>query len=288
MCPCAPRSRFRGVVPWMTLAGGLSMSRLTLASLLVAAVGVTAFLPAASAQVNDSRHALGSVVPELNVEAVPLERALNFLRDTSGANIVVNWKVLETLGVAKDTPVTLQVRNLPLRKMLQLVLDQASPNSSLVYNIDSNVIQITSQEDADRQMVTKVYVVDDLVMAPNVKQAPTLNLGQTTQQSGGGGGGFGGGGSQGGQNGGGQGGLFGSQSNNNQPQNVDLMKNAQQRGEDLVALIREVVRPTIWRENGGTASIRYFNPGKIIVTAPLSVHEAIGGPVGNTGIRFGS
>ena len=264
------------------------MSRLTLASLLVAAVGVTAFLPAASAQVNDSRHALGSVVPELNVEAVPLERALNFLRDTSGANIVVNWKVLETLGVAKDTPVTLQVRNLPLRKMLQLVLDQASPNSSLVYNIDSNVIQITSQEDADRQMVTKVYVVDDLVMAPNVKQAPTLNLGQTTQQSGGGGGGFGGGGSQGGQNGGGQGGLFGSQSNNNQPQNVDLMKNAQQRGEDLVALIREVVRPTIWRENGGTASIRYFNPGKIIVTAPLSVHEAIGGPVGNTGIRFGS
>jgi len=172
--------------------------------------------------------------------------------------------------------------------MLQLVLDQASPNSSLVFNVDSNVIQVTSQEDADKQMVTKVYVVDDLVMVPNVKQAPTLNLGQTTQQAGGGGGGFGGGGNMNGGSGGSSGGIFGTQSNGNQPQNVDLMKSAQQRGEDLVALIREVVRPTVWRENGGTASIRYFTPGKIIVTAPLSVHEAIGGPVGNTGIRFGS
>jgi len=268
------------------------MSRLTFASLLVAAVSLTSFLPAADAQAIDSRRALSSVVPELNVEAVPLERAVGFLRDSSGANIVVNWKILETLGVAKDTPVSLQVKNLTLRKMLQLVLDQASPNSSLVFNVDSNVIQVTSQEDADKQMVTKVYVVDDLVMAPNVKQAPTLNLGQTTQQAGGGGGGgFGGGG--GGMNGGsgggsGSGGLFGSQSNGNQPQNVDLMKSAQQRGEDLVALIREVVRPTVWRENGGTASIRYFTPGKIIVTAPISVHEAIGGPVGNSGIRFGS
>jgi hypothetical protein len=261
------------------------MLRLTVASLLVAAVAVTAGIPAANGQVVNSRAALGSLVPELNVEAVPLERTVNFLRDSSGANIVVNWKVLETLGVAKDTPVTLQVKNLPLRKMLQLVLDQASPNSALVFNVDSNVIQVTSQEDADRQMITKVYVVDDLVMAPNVKQAPTLNLGQTTQQAGGGGG-FGGGGNQNGSNG--QGGLFGNQQNQQSTQNVDLQKNAQQRGEDLVALIREVVRPTIWRENGGTASIRYFSPGKIIVTAPISVHEAIGGPVGNSGIRFGS
>jgi len=44
------------------------MSRLTLASLLVAAVAFTSFLPAADAQAIDSRRALSSVVPELNVK----------------------------------------------------------------------------------------------------------------------------------------------------------------------------------------------------------------------------
>jgi hypothetical protein len=34
----------------------------------------------------------------------------------------------------------------------------------------------------------------------------------------------------------------------------------------------------VWRQNGGPASIRFFN-GTLIVTAPRSVHEAIGGPL---------
>jgi hypothetical protein len=256
--------------------------RLALAALLVASASISV-LPAAHAQAPgvDSRRALFQTIPELNVDGVTLERALNYLRDTSGANIVIEWKILEAVGVARETPITLQVRNLPLRKMLQLVLDQASPNAPLVYNVDSNVIEITTQEAADRQMVTKVYPVDDLVMAPNTKAAPTLNLGQTTSQAG-----------QGStnQSNNGQGGLWGSNGNNNMndQNNQDLQKNAQQRGEDLAALIREVVRPNIWRENGGTASIRYLNPGKLIVTAPISVHEAIGGPVGNAAVRYGS
>ena len=49
------------------------------------------------------------------------------------------------------------------RKMLQLALDQASPNAQLVYMVDENVIQVTTQEDADKQMITKGCVVDDLV-----------------------------------------------------------------------------------------------------------------------------
>ena len=48
--------------------------------------------------------------------------------------------------------------------------------------------------------------------------------------------------------------------------------------DQLVTLIRETIRPTIWKENGGTAAIRYYN-GNLIVTAPRSVHEAIGGPL---------
>jgi hypothetical protein len=45
-------------------------------------------------------------------------------------------------------------------------------------------------------------------------------------------------------------------------------------------MIRETVRPEIWRENGGAASIRFYN-GNLIVTAPRSVQEAIGGGGGD-------
>ena len=152
---------------------------------------------AGAAGVN-SRVALSQTVRELKVDGVTLGRAIDYLRDVSGTNIVVNWKVLEGVGVAKDTVISLQVRDLTLRKMLQLVLDQASPNAELVTSVDSNVINITTQEDADKQVITKVYIVDDLVMAPTVRQAPSLSLGTsttTTVTSGsGGGGGLNGGG----------------------------------------------------------------------------------------------
>jgi hypothetical protein len=45
-----------------------------------------------------------------------------------------------------------------------------------------------------------------------------------------------------------------------------------------VDLIVQTVYPNMWVQNGGKASIRFFN-GNLIVTAPRSVHEAIGGPV---------
>ena len=36
-----------------------------------------------------------------------------------------------------------------------------------------------------------------------------------------------------------------------------------------------MIQPDIWHVNGGLAGIRYFN-GSLIVTAPRSVHEALG------------
>jgi hypothetical protein len=95
-------------------------------------------------------------------------------------------------------------------------------------------------------------------------EGPTFNLqNQSNQTSGQGGGG--GGSSQslfGGGNGSGSGGT------------QETAASKAQRADDLVKLIRDTVRPDVWRENGGVASIRYFN-GHLIVTAPRSVHEAI-------------
>jgi hypothetical protein len=224
-----------------------------------------------------ARVALAQPIKELNVDGVTLFKVVEFLRDSSGANIIVNWKTLEAAGIAKETPISLQVRDLSLRKMIHLVLNQASPATELVFTTDSNVIQITTQEEADKVIITKVYVVDDLVMTDNGKiTPPSMNLtditkGGTTSGSGGS------------SSSTGSSGIF-TENTNTSTQSDET---SQKRGEDLASLVRDVVRPTIWKENGGPASIKYFN-GKLIVSAPASVHEAIGGPImPEGGQRFG-
>ena len=231
-----------------------------------------ASLPRMSATAVPARRALAMTISELNVDNIPLARVIEYLRDTSGANIAVNWRVLEAANVTKDTPVTLSVANVPLRKVLRLALDQASPTTALVFNVESNVIEITSQEEADKVLITRVYIVDDLIMTPNAPtQPPQLDLQKATAngnvQGGGGGAVAGGGGS-----------LFTTTT----AQPAADQDTPQKRGQDLVKLIETVVRPTIWRENGGTCSIVYFS-GKLVVTAPQSVQEAIGGPMAPEG-----
>jgi hypothetical protein len=294
----------------------MKLARIACATALLS-ITPTFFLPTATTRAAEiapagSRQALGQVVHELDVDGVALVKVIDFLRNVSGVNLVVNWKTLESAGVMKDTPISLRVREVTLRKMLQLVLSQASPNSPLSYGIDSNVIQITTQEDLDKQLITKVYIVDDLVMVTNNNvQAPKINLsnigsgGQSFGNGGGGGfgsggggfgnsgggfgnsgGGFGNSGGGGYGNGGGNGGFF-SNSNNGNNNNNQPQETSDQKGQELVDLIKTIIRPNIWTDNGGNSSIRYYS-GKLIVTAPASVQEAIGGPVGDSGIRFGN
>lgn len=207
-----------------------------------------------------ARSALALPIPEISVDGITLSRVIDFFRNASGANIVVDWKVLESVGVSKDTPVTLQVKNLSLKKMLQLALDQASPSTPLVFTVDQNVIEITTQDDADSHLVTRTYDVNELVMPERLDVVPpSLDISQSLSQASATGGGGGGGN------------IF------TQTSSQTSTDTKEKRGQDLVTVIRTVVRPTIWRENGGTASIQYIM-GELIVTAPVSVQEAIGGP----------
>jgi hypothetical protein len=51
-----------------------------------------------------------------------------------------------------------------------------------------------------------------------------------------------------------------------------------ERVEKLIALITKTIRPEVWEANGGTATISYFR-GYLVIAAPRSVQEAIGGPI---------
>ncbi|WP_428938614.1 hypothetical protein [Fontivita pretiosa] len=201
-----------------------------------------------------ARRALNLILPEIKFENVSLVDAIEFLRDVSAANIHVNWNALEAVGVGRDTIVNVRLRAVPLRKVLGLVLSEAGSGNLLTYYIDEDVIEITTREIADQQLITRVYPVDDLLMEVPDFIGPDFQL-QSAAVGGGGGG----------QQ------IF---TNTNDKGEKPLTR--AERAQQLVELIQATIQPEVWNVNGGRAAIRVYR-GSLIVTAPRSVHEALGG-----------
>ena len=204
---------------------------------------------------------LNRTLPEMKFDGVALADAVDFLRDITSANIVVNWRALEAAGVTRDTVINLKLRNVSLRKALTLICSEASGGEGVTYTLDDGVVEITTTDLANQKMYTKVYPVGDLLMdIPNFTDAPDFSL--QSQQGG-----------SNGSGGGGQG-LFGQGGQGNEEDDAGPTK--AERAEELLSLIRETIYPDVWRDNGGTASIRMWRDN-LVVTAPRNVHEAIGG-----------
>jgi type II secretory pathway component GspD/PulD (secretin) len=204
-----------------------------------------------------ARQSLGSTLPEVKFDNVSLSDAIDFVHDITNVNIHVDWKSLEAAGIGKDTTVNIRLRGVPMRKVLTTILSEAGSGNLLTYYIDQNVIEITTREIADKQLITKIYPVDDLIAdVPDFDQPPNFQLQASTVGGGGGG-----------QN------LFNSTQNNTTTANTRAA-----RAQQLIDTIQAIIQPEVWNTNGGPAAIRFYN-GSLVVTAPRSVHEALGGSV---------
>jgi hypothetical protein len=219
---------------------------------LISLIVLSLAIPAGAADIS-ARRALNSSVPDLRLDNVSLADAIDFLRDVTDANVHVNWRALEESGVGRDVTINLRLRRVPLRKVLAMVLAEAGGGNLLTFYIDENVIEITTRELADEKMFTRVYPIEDLIMeVPDFDNAPQIQF-QATQVGGGGSG----------QQ------LF------NTPGDTQTLTKAE-RAQQIIDTIQQTTRPEIWTTKGGRAAIRFFN-GSLIITAPRSVHEALGG-----------
>ena len=246
------------------------MNRLAAAALAVAVIAaptVTRADPPSTVQNNRAnrgpRAALQRPLPEIRFNAVALTDVIDFLADASGANFAVDWKQLDAAHVAKDAPITLKLApNVPLRRVLNLVLKQAATDAPLTYYVDDGVIQVTTKEAEEKELVSKTYGIQDLLFQPqDAGPAPQLDLQSATQGQQGGSGG-GGGSSQG---------LF---SNSSSSSNNQTASSPKDRADEIIKLITDTVKPELWQVNGGTATISYYR-GQLIINAPRSIHELL-------------
>jgi hypothetical protein len=105
----------------------------------------------------------------LELAEVPLRQAVAELQQKFHVPMILATKKLEEAGVSPDTPLSISVPTLPLGSVLRLMLKPVE----LTFSIRDGVVLITTPEDAEGQLLTRVYPVLDLVTGKRVTSPKT-------------------------------------------------------------------------------------------------------------------
>ncbi|QDT25370.1 DsrE family protein [Gimesia panareensis] len=89
---------------------------------------------------------------------VPLMKALQEIQKQHGINIFVSGSALKELGITAEEPVNVSLRGVSLKSALKIILEPLG----MAYEIDQEVLKITTQAEVDRHMKTRIYPVGDL------------------------------------------------------------------------------------------------------------------------------
>jgi hypothetical protein len=138
--------------------------------------------------------ALENTVENFSFDETPLRDVIAQIQDSQGIPVQLNMRALDDATLDPEEPITRDLSGITLRSALRIILRDLD----LTYVVKDEVLMITTKDDAEQNMVIKVYPVADLVIPINPQG------GVNPFQTGGGLGGQGGVGS--GQAGGGMGG----------------------------------------------------------------------------------
>ena len=89
----------------------------------------------------------------------PLKEFADELSRRTGVSIVLAKSTLADAAITDDTPVTAQISGVSYRSLLRLVLDDLK----LTWTLRNEVVLITTPEDAESMLETRLYPVLDLV-----------------------------------------------------------------------------------------------------------------------------
>lgn len=223
----------------------------------------------------DAQAALRKIVT-LSNDNLSLDQVIAFIRDTTGANIAVNWRALGLAEIDQDSLVTISLSRVPAEQLLRLVLDQVSAevfedDEKAGFTVSEGIIKISTLRDLKSETETRVYDIRDLlVQVPNFTNAPGFDLNDALSNTSSGGSGQG---STGGGNGGGsnEGGLFG---NDDDDQNEVLPTR-----EELVGQIVELINTTVGHPDewlDAESTLNELNGNMIIKTTGDNHRQIVG------------
>jgi len=103
-----------------------------------------------------ARRMLQRKIVRVEFDEIPLEKAIQWLRDEMNAGMTVHWYALDAIGVARDTPVTLHLRNTKSETVLKQLLSMFdTEEDSAMYVMENGRIVISTRSDLDKSAESK-------------------------------------------------------------------------------------------------------------------------------------
>jgi hypothetical protein len=248
----------------------LGAATLTLATLAAPAMGqqATPGAPAARSSGIPQRDTLIKMQRPVTITFTDqrLEDVMRFLTEVTGADMEVMWlDERNMVGLDKDRTINVRIDRRTALQALEAVLERAGADSmgsgeSTWQLSEHGTLQVGPKERLNRYKRVEVYSIRDLLLElPVFDNVPEFDLQAVLQ-------------------GGGQGGGGGGQSPFREAQNdARPTRTVEERAQDLMDLIRDLVERDQWIENGGDgASMRFFQ-SNLLVNAPDYVHRQLNG-----------
>ena len=200
-------------------------------------------------------------IPNVDFRDNTMREVVSFIETIAQLNMDVDWDSLEQISIDPETPISLSLNNVPLRTLLDRVVEKASASGfggdRADWAVIDGILTIASDEQIRRNTTLQIYDLRDLVVeVPDFTEAPDIDLNSVLQSSQGGGG----------------------QSPFQQNQDADRERRPlEERLQDVIDIVVQNVDPDGWEDNGGTTgTIQQLN-GLLIITNTPKNHRAIRG-----------
>lgn len=210
-----------------------------------------------------------------NFQDNSLSDVLSFIATVSNVNLDVDWDQLQDIGVEKDTKVTLELREVTARTVLDRILQKASKDefSRAGWAVQDGVVVVSSEAALRKKTFIVLYDVRDLLFQiPNYNVVPELDLNSVLSQGGTAGGGGGGGGGGGSSLFGGGGGQGAGAGDGRTPEQIE---------QDQLTALLEIIQTNVdfngWKDNGGDTGVVQNLNGNLIITNTARNHREIQG-----------
>lgn len=127
------------------------------------------------------RERLAKRIGEVNLDGIAFDQLVQYLRDLTGLNIVVNWSALETAAIENDKEVTLNLAGgtVSYRTALELILEDVGGGEvDLGFTLYDGVILISTKEDLARRTQVVFYNVSDIIRMAELRNRDWESLGR--------------------------------------------------------------------------------------------------------------
>ncbi|MDY7108951.1 MAG: hypothetical protein SYC29_09980 [Planctomycetota bacterium] len=222
-------------------------------------------------------------------DGTPARDVFDYLRTILDINVIVRYSDDPVgHGIDPQSPITLDVAEMPAVDVLELVLEQCAAAGDCTWQVRGSFLEVGTKERLSvagaREM--RVYPIGDLLHeAPRFVDAPPIGFSDQRWYPWGPYGGYGSYGGYGGSiHGGGR--IYPSTGSYRRPggytqgpvtEDPNTPEKKAQRGQEIIELIVASIEPMAWADNGGNwATIRYRDEA-LVISAPDYIHRQING-----------